>query len=690
MNLFKYGFIISMINILCFCVNSMANTDSLECVIYTLNKQGPSLELMHAYRNFGLYYFKKYKYDLSLEEYKNALEVAQVLKHDFFIARNKYSVGVLLDRLEKYEDAIAVFQETASLAYEMDSIELMFKTLASLTDSYRYAFRYIEAHKNQLKIYELLQEYPDSIALATMYQTNFKIFRYQKDYKNAFIQFNKAIDIYKKKNMEYDVALMLTELGTIHKKQKKYIKALDYYQQSLDLFCTLDNSTRLCTALHNVGCVYYNLKMYDTALDYLYASLDMALTTVTIPEYIANTKCVIGYVLLKQGKVDESIKILNEAIEVCPHIAYYVHSSKIYKFLAKAYAEKKDFAKAYSFEQKYVAVCDSLYMKEVIAQSGELAKQYDLTKTHENQILVLKEQEKVLQWQRYSFLILLISFVIVIWLSYMRHKSQEKQNKILREKNEAIAIKNEVLQQSNRDLEQFAFIASHDLKTPLRTIGSYTNLLERRYKHLFDEDAKTFFKFITGAVHSMHQLLTDVLAYAKIDHKQKEITPVDMKKVVDTVYQTLQRKEGTKPIKLMITNPLPVIKANKTHMLQLMQNFMGNAVKFTKADTVYIAIDYVSTPTTHLFSITDKGIGIDPAYQEKIFQIFQRLHNAHEYEGTGIGLSICKKIIEHYRGNIKVNSQLGEGSTFYFTLPVNPETMHDNYTETRDAILMHV
>lgn len=223
------------------------------------------------------------------------------------------------------------------------------------------------------------------------------------------------------------------------------------------------------------------------------------------------------------------------------------------------------------------------------------------------------------------------------------------------------------LVKSRKNLEQFAYIASHDLQEPLRTITSFTPLLQKKLLGV-NEEADQYLTFITEASLRMKELINGLLDLSRINQTQK-LESTNSEEVVNSVIKDLDTiivKTSTQ----IITQNLPSLFTHKTQFRQLIQNLISNGIKFSKKGTPpIISIDVIKKGKYWQFSITDNGIGIEDKFKEKIFVIFQRLHSRQEYEGTGIGLAQCKKIVEIHGGDIWVESKINEGSTFYFTIP---------------------
>ena len=250
---------------------------------------------------------------------------------------------------------------------------------------------------------------------------------------------------------------------------------------------------------------------------------------------------------------------------------------------------------------------------------------------------------------------------------YTLRRRLAEQNERLQREVAAREEMQEALLRSNAELEQLAYVASHDMQEPLRMVASYLQLVAQRYKGQLDADADEFIGYAVDGAKRMQALINDLLAYSRVGTKARPFERTDCNKVIETALANL--RVAIKESGAHVTHDdLPTIMGDGTQLVQLFQNLIGNALKFRGSEPVRVHVGVEAADGHWRFSVRDNGIGIAPEYHQRIFVMFQRLHGRGEYPGTGIGLAICKKIVERHGGTVWVESQPGHGSNFKFTI----------------------
>lgn len=254
-----------------------------------------------------------------------------------------------------------------------------------------------------------------------------------------------------------------------------------------------------------------------------------------------------------------------------------------------------------------------------------------------------------------------VKYVVITDLSDQKHHEE------LKKAYDEIEKRTLDLERSNEDLKHFAYVASHDLREPLRMIASFLQLLEKCYKDNLDQEANTFIEFAVDGAKRLDNMINDLIEYSKVTNNKMEFSSIKLENVLNEALISLMV-----PIKennaIITYDTLPVVNGNKQLLIQLFQNLIGNAIKYRSQDDPQIHISALKEKDQYLFSVNDNGIGMDSEHINRIFTIFQRLHRNDEYEGTGIGLAIAQKIVYQHGGQIWAESELGNGSTFYFTI----------------------
>ncbi len=568
-------------------------------------------------------------------------------------------------------DQLNALQQASIFGYE-GKIQL------SLND---YA-RSQEAFFKQMNIYEQLGN-AEKIAMVSFDLGRLK--EAQGDYLTAISFYKSALASYRQASNRYDEVRTLTALGSAYGKLTDYQRNLEYCQEALRLGDGLEDDFLLGQVNYYIGYGYARLSQPDSALIYFDQALCFG-ESLDNPWLLANTSNELG--LLHQGcNTDEVLSFFQLGLTEAIQSGNRLLEKSLYESLHQYYARQGQHAQAYNFLQRLAAAKDQLSNEEQSQQLINTQIRYETEKkSQENQVLRARERENtaIIQKQRLQNYALLIGINLILILTFLlyqafRRKKEynvqlelevKKRTAELHERNAELKTANADLAKSNGELERFASIASHDLKAPLRNIVSFLGLIKRKLRNHIHDDISDYFRFATDNAKHMQVLIQDILEFSKIDNTEAAREEVDLNEslisVMHNLKETMTEKNGS-----VAVAPLPVIQANKVQVLQLFQNLVGNGLKYNQHNEPSVVIEHQKQAKNHLFSIRDNGIGIEPEYHQQVFDMFKRLHNKEDYQGTGIGLSICKKIVDQLEGKIWLESQPGQGTTFFFTVPMN-------------------
>jgi len=385
----------------------------------------------------------------------------------------------------------------------------------------------------------------------------------------------------------------------------------------------------------------------------------------------------------------KAIQYSQKAIDLAITHNYQEQLKENYKALYNIYIDQRDNKALYAL-QKHTAIKDSLNLAKNEQQLRLLKIKYDLDRNQQNYLgLISKEKEQEIKikkqgLQNLGLMIIALLSIFLAVLLYNSYKSKNEYNKRLEAEvkartndlnntNQELKITNNKLKQSNLELERFAYIASHDLKSPLRNIVSFIGLSKRKLKTNKHADIGEYLNFASDNASQMYALIQDVLEYSRVNNQsmtgwEKEVNLNDI--LANVVYNIDSDIKG-KNAEVMAC-PLPVVKGSKVHITQLFQNLISNGIKYNNSPKPLIQVNHEENMDEHIISIKDNGIGIEEKYHENVFEMFKRLHTQKNYSGTGLGLSICKKVIQDMKGKIWLESTPGQGTTFYVAIPKMP------------------
>lgn len=625
----------------------------------------------------------KLEYDIAAIHLEKALKLSHAIKNTKAEVRSLCALSQLRILENDFEKALDHARFAEKLITEPDSdaakplIAAVYNQLAQIYRKKRQEYSSILKYSRQvLKISlengDIEKELKSLNNIAIVHGV-------QSDYKSAMQYFLQELAKSKAVKFYSNTAQCLINIGTIYANLYNYEDAIIRYENVLDEYGSLlDNNTEIIV-YNNLGNIYYKTDRFKQAESFFEKALNLA-EQCNYREMVAqslaqlsrtrtaqkdfdsalvhadkahkliqtlgevNGKQInlinLGDIHFQRGELDKAMVLTSQGIVAAKRMGDAITEMRGYQLLSKIHEQKKDFEKALDYQVIYAKAQKNFFNEQRNRQIIDLEIKNAITEKQ-------KEIEQLTKENEFQALLL-------------------KQS-------DQIADQNAQLLAANDELRQFAYVASHDLKEPLRMIGSYIQLIHRLHADQFTEESKAYFEFVSEGAVRMNNLLDALLRYATIGKTEEEREVVDLKDVVDIAIINLRVSiEETQAV--INCKNLPIVYSTQSLLIQLFQNLLSNAIKFRNPEKPpEITIVAEDHPDEVVISIKDQGIGIAPEYQERIFVIFQRLHSRSKYEGTGIGLAICQKIMQRLGGRIWLDSKADEGANFFIAIPKKKE-----------------
>lgn len=624
----------------------------------------------------GTYEFYTKSYDKAYEYFKKALELAEASK----------------DNGEKIEALITLgwyFTERNNLKKSQEYIKqahklLNNKTPLDLVNSANQALLSIYIRTNQFnKIPELAQIVLEDSRRLNDAENEIKALNalgvahaIKGEYKSAFEYFSKVREKSESIKFDHYIAKALANLGNIFSKLYNHNEAIKHFSRAVQEFPHILVGYRLGVTYHNLGGIYVQKEEHDKALPYFFKALEVGKSTgynllisrslfeitrtfinldnieealnysAEAAKYSEGIESVhndeinlanLAYINYYQKNLDAALEYAEKCIAKCLEVHNNRTLIRVYDLTSKIYQEKEDFEKANKYLRSYAESVEENTKEIRRRQMLDLEIRYEIQEK-ERQITQLKNKMQLQE------------------LRLSHQKQLEEQN---------IKLRN-----ANEDLKQFTYAVSHDLRAPIRTISSFTYMLNEELEDHLDEETKQYFDLVTSSSERMGSMLEGLLQFATIGTKESDFSYVNLQEVANNVTNSLYVMIKENDAHVQFKDILPMVYTNQILISQLFQNLLSNAIKFRKKDVAPVVnVHYEEKPNAFIFSVQDNGIGIAKKNQDSIFKIFKRLHRNEEYAGTGIGLSMCKKIVNNLRGEIWLESEEGVGTTFFVKLP---------------------
>ena len=586
--------------------------------------------------NISTIYTNLGNYTKAYESLLNSLEIFEINKDTSYICKVKYNLGNLDFYRQKYPAALEHFKDVMSLlqSTQPESNPFKFAYVAALGSTYEKLGQFEQAlHYNETSL-QIAIELNDLQSMAYAHQNLGTTYLGTANYDFAMNHLKEAVELFAENDNLKGMAISHNYLGTLYGEVQNYFRAIFHFEEALRLSKQIKALQQVVDANQGLATCYEKLGEYERSNNYLrtsYALKDSLLNEKSL-EQMAKSKA--DFDIQKKERelqINEALLLQANDYNRKIKLLYLATSILLLSILI--------FALLHYFLKKKQAAQLSEKNMQIEAQNDALEKANQAL--HDKNDYIAAQNEQL-----------------------------ETFNKSLQEKTNQISIQNKELELVNEELRQYAFVASHDLKEPLRTINSFTTIIQNTVGKDFDEKSKGYFKYIISATERMKKMLEDLLDFSKIDKDEGMFTDFSIGDVLKEVVAYLDGKIVETQATIQIDYfSFPVVHAFETHLFQLFQNLIANALKFKKEDVPpQISIQGKEEDQFYVISIKDNGIGMPAEAKDRIFKMFSRLHK-DTHEGTGIGLATCKKIVDQYHGRISVDSALGEGSTFHIHLP---------------------
>ncbi|MEM7102252.1 MAG: ATP-binding protein [Bacteroidota bacterium] len=650
---------------------------------------------------------------------EKSIKLAETIDYPYELPRSYNFIGLGYYNETNYPEALKYFDKGTEKALELgDSTELGF-SYQMKAHVYRWLGDLPRGLENALDSEEIFEKINDQIGMAYIYGTLSGLYLDQNEADKAFDYSSKALQVLEKEKIEKGLTKAMLAHADVLAFQKKYSEAYEYYHDAL---------MRYQRVGHQRGILITNIRMalmYDENGNHKTAKAKLAKARQIHEKYGINTELTSLYMLegrlnLAEYESAKAIEKLEKAESFALRQSRKKELSEIYRLLAIAYETLNEPASSLFYLKSHHSIKDSLFNVSVAKHIAKYEANSQLAKKDEKLNELQQEKastdEQLLAERKFRiglglFAILLIFTVLVVWRSY---RIKKKSHDLLSEKNEQInqqseelkeqakklriarnilKVSNEKLEEkvkvrtaeltrSNAELKRFAFIASHDMKEPLRTVTSFSQLLKRELakEKVNESRVNEYLDYITRGSKNLSILVQDLLSYSKIKESPEEpLILLSIDNVINTVLSNLGHQIRTNNVTFNFVDLPSTVYGIEVMLVQLFQNLVSNAIKFRKEnEPCVIEIKAREKGDYWIFSISDNGIGIDPQYHKQIFQLFRKLHSSMQYEGSGIGLSICKRVIELHGGDVWLRSAKGRGTTVYFSLPISNEKLTQN------------
>lgn len=617
----------------------------------------------------------KKNYEKAVEILDNTLRICENENYTTGEIKTLNALSYLGIAQKKFSEALDFGEMALALLTPNTTRKLVIECYQNLLQLYVKVGKFVELHKIAEKLIKISERVQDLEGEARGYSSLAIVHLLKAAYKEAFEYLTKSNE--KAAAIGYDRILMSNHanLGALFSDLGNFEDAIKQLERVLTNYGHLITDFNCCAIHFNISGAYFMLKDKEKSLEHAFKALEIT-EKYNFIVFRCRIYFQISNIFIQSDEYEKGLEYIQKAQQ-----SYHKHQdlggsdANLVNF-ATIYYHQKDYKTAlkYALEGIHKATA-SKNLKTERRGYHQLAKIYKALNQKDEAYDALEKyselNETLMRELRKRQLIALeIQYNIKEQKQEIALLKQEMKLKELElEHQKTIESQNAKLKMNNEELKQFTYAISHDLKEPLRMIGSFSRLWMKRHRRQADERDKEYFRYISGGVTRMTNMLNGLLDYATIGTNSRKQVAVDLNELLLAVKETLYVKIQENNATLHIEE-LPTVTTHKLLLFQLFQNLVSNAIKFRKKEVdPIVRVAAQTKEDRYIFSVADNGIGISKKHQDTIFIIFKRLHSKEEYEGTGIGLSLCKKIVQQLGGEIWLTSELGKGTTFFFTLP---------------------
>jgi len=638
------------------------------------------------YSNMAVLYSKNNNNEKALELYTEALNISISIDDKFNSASYYSSIALTYEKMENRRKALEYFFKSLEITKELgkeDALAQLYKRIGNVYSdiaSWDMALNYF---LDALEIYKKTNDQP---GLSAMYNNIGIIYQNIGENDKALVYFQKSLDIEGNLNNERGQSSAYNNIGTVYDNLGNKNKALEYYNKSYEINKKYNDPEGIAISLNNIGLIFIDLGNYNKAYDYLIQALEINKKRNDTYD-IANINNNLAKLYLRQKKYNEAINHLTTSIKLSSQVDGKDLLLEAYDFLYIIYSEENNHKKALEYYKLYAEMGDSIYSKEANNRIAEMRIKYEteniesenelLRKDNEIHLLRLKRQ-KILQRYWIGFTVLILALAI---LGFSQVRLKKKTNNLLESKNNQLKDANNKLSSSEKNLKElnatkdkFFSIIAHDLKNPFQALLGFSETLFTRHNELTDKEIKEYSKIIYESSQNLFNLLGNLLQWSKSQLGNIKLSPekINLSDIYDEATSLLTLTADKKNIKLL--NKIPdnfIVFADKHIVSTVLRNLVSNAIKFTNQGGEITICSEVNKSEA-IVTVSDNGIGIKPENLEKLFKIdySYSTKGTENEQGTGLGLILCKELIEENNGRIWCESIYGKGSSFYFTLPI--------------------